>query len=364
MSWPVASVVAQGLLYASVALVGIHMLFLLVLLGVAMLRAGKLRARRPASAEIRPALHAALVEFLAGSKDDSIFRRYSQTHRADIAESILLFQTMVGGSARDRLCGLALDLGLVQQWGEEGRSRDVIRRRAALANLAVACVYEPCRRVAGEVLLEALKDGDEEVRLSACRGVLLAEGEVQINRLFELALQPNLLTRIVLAEDLRRHALALATGPVQAALRSGEARRERATLEILVAWERAIPLDDLREFLEHRDRDIRVLAFRLASFVSVNFDSRLALVRSLHDADAGIRGLAIVAVGRQKMTESIPELALCLRREGLPQARQAAAALADMPPQGWRTLEELSTSPNRVTALAAGEALARARTEA
>ena len=364
MTLPSASVVAQGLLYAAVALVGLHLLFLLMLLAVAMFRAGRLRARRAAAAQIRPALHAALVEFLAGGKDDSIFRQYAGTHRADVAESILLFQGTVAGSARDHLCGLPLDLGLVQQWCEEGRSRDAIRRRAALANLAFTCAYEPCRRVAGDLMLDALKDGDEEVRLSACRGVLLSEGADQIKSLFELALQPNLLMRIVLTEDLRRHALSLAAGPVKAALRSGEARRARATLDILVAWERAIPVDDLREFLEHRDRDIRVLAFRLASFVSLDFESRLALLRSLNDKDAKIRGLAIVAVGRQKMTQAIPELALCLRREGLQQARQAAAALGDMPPQGWRTLEELSTNANPVTALAAGEALARARREA
>src|ERR1019366_1507774 len=217
---------------------------------------------------------------------------------------------------------------------------------------------------AGDLLLEALNDGDEEVRLSACQGVLLGGGEDRVEELFALALQPNLLTRIVLTEDLRRHALALTAGPVREALRSGDAARVRATLEILVAWERAIPLEELREFLEHRDRDIRVLAFRLASFVPVNYESRLALVRSLHDADAGIRGLAIIAVGRQKMTEAIPELALCLRREGLEEARHAAAALAAMPPQGWGALEELSGSRNLVTALAAGEALARARAEA
>jgi hypothetical protein len=74
--------------------------------------------------------------------------------------------------------------------------------------------------------------------------------------------------------------------------------------------------------------------------------------------------LAIIAVGRQKMTGAIPELALCLRREGLEQARHAAAALAAMPPLGWRTLEELSASSNWVTALAAREALASARMEA
>ena len=364
MTGPVAALVARDALYTALALVGAYFVFLLGLLLVVMGRAGMSRARKTASAAIRPALDASLVELLAGGTDDSLFRKHIQTHPADIAESILLFQTTVGGSARARLCGLALDLGLVHQWCEEGRSHDAIRRRAAFANLAFACVYEPCRRVAGDLLLEALKDGDEEVRLAACRGVLLAERRDKIEQLFGLALQPDLLTRIVLTEELRRHALALAAGPVREALRGGDTLRVRATLEILVAWERAIPLEELREFLEHRDRDIRVLAFQLASFVSVNFESQLALIRSLHDEDAGIRGLAIIAVGRQKMTEAIPELALCLRREGLEQARHAAAALAAMPPQGWTTLEELSGSSNAATALAAGEALARAKREA
>jgi hypothetical protein len=84
----------------------------------------------------------------------------------------------------------------------------------------------------------------------AC-GLVAAEDGEQIERPLRAGHRPNLLTRIVLTEDLRRHALALAAGPVRMALRSGEAPRVRATLDILVAWERAIPLDDLREFLEH-----------------------------------------------------------------------------------------------------------------
>ncbi|MCX6626327.1 MAG: hypothetical protein NTW28_01670 [Candidatus Solibacter sp.] len=364
MTGSAASLAAVGALYAALALLGAYVLFLLALLLVVMRRAGALRARRAASAEVRPTLQAALVEFLAGSTDDSVFRRLIPTHPTDVAESILLFQTTVAGSARDRLCGLALDLGLVRQWCEDGRLRDVVRRRAAFANLGFAWVFEPCRRVAGDLLLEALRDGDEEVRLSACRGVLLAGREDHIQQLFALAIQPNLLTRIMLTEDMRPHAIMLAAGPGREALRSGDAPRVRATLEILVAWERALPLEELREFLEHRDRDIRVLAFRLAAFVAVDFEGRRALVRALGDADAALRALAIVAVGRQKITEAIPELARCLRLGSLEQARHAANALAAMPPQGWRTLEELSASSNPATALAAGEAWARARTEA
>jgi HEAT repeat protein len=359
---PLFQPVAHAALYATAAMLGASILFLLALLLVAMHRNGSLRARRAASAEVRPALRAALVEFLAGGTDDSLLRRDIRTHSSDIAASILLFQTTVGGSARDRLCALALDLGLVRQWCAESASRDVVRRRGAFANLAFAFAYEPCRRQARDLLVDALVDGDEEVRLSACRGLALAGGEAEIEDLFELAIRPNLLTRIVLTEELRFHALTLAARPVRDALRSTDVRRVRATLEILVAWERAIPLEELREFLDSRDREIRVLALRLASFVTVDSESRLALMRALQDRDSGVRELAIIAIGRQKMAEAIPELALCLQREGLEQARHAAVALAAMPPEGRKILEELSANPNPAAALAAREALARVRT--
>ena len=361
MTWPAVALVAQGALDAALALVGAYISFLGMLLLAAMYRARSLRLRRAESGKIRPTLDSAMVAFLAGGTDISVFRQYIKSHPADIAESILRFQTAVAGSARDRLCGLALSLGLVEAWCQQGRSHNVMRRRAAFANLAFACVFEPCRRVAGDLLLDALKDCDEEIRLSACLGLVAAGGEEMVDDLFDLATGPDLLTRIVLTEDLRRHAMALSAGPVRMALRSGDPPRVHAALEILVAWERAIPLEELREFLEHEDRGIRMLAFRLASFVSVNSESRLALVRSLRDADDGIRGLAIVAVGRQKMTEAIPDLAHCLRLEGLELGRRAAAALAAMPPLGWRTLEELSASPSPCTALAASEALDRVR---
>jgi HEAT repeat protein len=364
MTWPAASLVslvARDALYATTLLLGVCIVFLFLLLLVVTRRAGLLRARKAASAEIGPKLHAALVEFLAGGTDDSLFRSHIRTHPTEIAQSILHFQTTVAGSARDRLCNLALNLGLAHKWYEECRVRDLLRRRAAFANLAFASYYEPCRRVAGDLLLRATKDSDQDVRISACRGVVQSGDEEQIEYLFALAIRANMLVRLVLTEDLRRHATSLAAGPVREALRSGDAALVRATLEMLVAWARAIPLEELGEFLSHREREIRILAFRLASFVPLTSESGASLLRSLGDPDTEIRALAIIAVGQQKITEAISELELCLQFEDLEQARHAATALAAMPPQGWRSLEELSASPNPVTALAAGEALARAR---
>jgi hypothetical protein len=365
MNWPHLSQVFQpstkGALNVALVLVGAYILFLFVLLLVSMRCARSLRARTAVAAVIRPKLQASLVEFLAGGTDESVFRSHIRTHPADVADIILLFQTTVGGSARDRICDLSLKLGLVDRWSEESSASDVVRRRRAFASLAFACVYEPCRRVAGDLLIRAVNDGDEEVRLSACRGLALAGDPDHVQDLFALTIQSDLLTRVVLTEHLRPHALALSAGPVQEALSSTDRSRVRAALEILVAWERAIPLEALCDFLEHRDREIRLRAFRLASFVAIDCKSRLALRCALLDADAEARGLAIVAVGRQKIAEAIPALELCLESGGLEEARLAAVALASMPPQGWRLLEEQAVSSNPSSKLAAEEALTRAR---
>jgi HEAT repeat protein len=314
-----------------------------------------------ASLHIRPILHSALADYLAGGCDDSVFRRHLARHRADVAESILLFQGTVSGSPRDRLARLAIDLGFLKQWCDEARARDVVRRRGAVSRLAFACVYEPSREAAARVLHAALHDPDAEVRLSACRGLIQTGEPAEIEQAFAFALREALLARIVLAEDLRPHAAALAAGPARDAIHAAGPRPVRAALEILVAWERAVRLDELRQLLDHRDPEIRKLAFRLAAFVTVNFESRLALIRALEDRDPAIRELAIIAIGRQKMTEALAELTLCLRREEIDLARRAAAALAGMPPHGWHALEEFVSGSNPVAAIAAREALARAR---
>ncbi|MEO8371288.1 MAG: HEAT repeat domain-containing protein [Candidatus Solibacter sp.] len=355
---------AAGALYAAAALIAVLLLLLGLLLLAAMAVSAYVRSRRAASAALRPHLHTALIEFLGGATSADIFRSHLRNHRTDLVDSIRLFQSTVGGSARERLCSLALELGLVAEWCGAARARDVAKRRSAFLNLSFASAYEPCRDLAGDLLIAGLQDADEEVRLYACRALLAAGAEQHVETIFSLAIKPNLLTRIVLTEDLRRYASALAAGPARAALRSGEAQPMRASLEILVAWERAIEFEDIRDFLEHRDREVRILAFRMAGFTTVNARSRHALVRCMKDPDLVIRALAITSVGRQKMTEAIPELARCLRCEALEEARLAAAALAEMPPLGWRTLEELSASNNSATALAAREALARARSSA
>ena len=365
MTWPAASVFRRpaGASTRRLLLVGAYIVFLFVLLLVVMRRAGSLRARRAASAEIRPKLQAALVEFLAGGTDDSLFRsshpdppgRYRGVHSA-VSDH--------GGRQRPRP---PLRSGAGARAGAPV-VRGVPRRATWSAAAPPSPTWPspaPTSPAAGwpaTCCCAPLNDGDEEVRLSACRGLVLAGDEDQIEDLFALAIQANLLTRIVLTEDLRRHATALAAGPVREALRSGDPARVRATLEILVAWERAIPLEELGEFLEHRDRDIRMLAFRLASFVTVDSESRLALLRSLHDADAGDSRAGHHRRGPAEDDRSHTRTGtLSAARgpgRGAPRGRRAGGHAA---PGLARRSKNSAPAPTRSTALAAGEALARAR---
>lgn len=355
-----ASALANAALYFIITLLGLTMMFFAALVSVQIVRGRARRREAAASAAVRPDLQQALVRFLAGSPVDDAIREHLATHRQEVIETLLSFQSTVGGGARDRLCNLALDLGLVYDWCQEGGRGELTRRRKAMARLAFVSYYEPCRRVAGEMMSRALEDPDYEIRLSAARGLAQTGIQTDVEDVLLLALGPNRFIRAVLTEELRRHAMMLSAEAVPEVLGSGQSEYVRAALEILAAWERAIPIEHLRRFLDHRDREIRVLALRLAPMAAPDPDSRAAICRSLDDDDAEVRYLAIAAAGRLKLAEALPKLAVRLRQEPIEGARLAAEALLHIPPEGPMVLRELAAGEDRA-ARAARENLDRSR---
>ena len=125
----------------------------------------------------------------------------------------------------------------------------------------------------------------------------------------------------------------------------------RAALEILVAWARAIPLEKLGEFLEHREREIRILAFRLASFVAIDSDSRQALLRALGDADDGdSRGWRLSPWAAKRSPKPSPHWNSAWRARSLEEARLAACCACGHAAPGMAVvLDEQSASPNPAT---------------
>jgi hypothetical protein len=346
---------------AAAFLVGAYAVFLSCLFAAAWWRGLAWRRRKRAADAARPAMHEALVLYLAGSNETAALLRFARTHRQDLTEAVVAFQNTVSGDTLYRLCELALDLALVHDWCEETRSRDPIRRRTAFARLAFACAYEPCYRVAGDLLALGLEDQDREVCLAACRALLRTGDLANVERVFEFAASHHLLMRILLADDLRRYAIPLCQRAIPEALRSPDLRRVLSTLEMLVAWERAIPLADLDEWLLHPNREIRLCALRLAPVTPATASNRAAILRSLVEEDLEVCTGAALAAGRLQLGEALPLLARCMRRGPAELARTAGDALAGIAPGGPEVLRELSRSPEPATASAASEALARAQ---
>jgi hypothetical protein len=320
--------------------------------------------RRAAAAATAEPIRNALVNYLAGATNLAEFREYVRTAPRELSEAILTFGAAVGGGPRERLFELALEIALVHEWCEEAQSSQPHRRRSAMRRLSFASAYEPCQRVAGEMIARRLQDEDEVVRLFAARALAQTADRTTLEQVFELALNGSLLGRVTIAESLRRHAVELCEHAVPAALASPDVRRVVAALQMVEAWERGVDLPLVPELMAHRDRSVRLHALRAAGSVPLTRQVRSEIVRTLNDTDAELGTAAVLSACRLKIEEAIPSLARLLRTAPADLARTAATALAEMPPRGWLVLQELSSSSNAVTAAAAAAALERARGKA
>ena len=325
------------------------------------IRGSAWRKQKQAAQAHLPAVLEALVDYVSGNEDRTILRQYLQTSRETVAAGVMSFEGTVAGSARERLCDLALELALVHDWCSESRAGNVMDRRAAYWRLAFVSAYEPCRRVAGDILLLGLNDPDEEVRMAAGKALVYAGAIDDVERVFDHAIAQKQLTRVVLAEELRPFAMPLCERAVPKVLKSGDAAKICSTLQMVAAWERAVPLQGIGQLLHSEDRRVRLLAIDAAPLVQDAPDVRKGLVEALTDPDPEIVVRAARAAGRLRLEAALPALARCLRTGDDFIAGAAAEALGEIPPRGWVALEELTSSPNSTTATAAKEVLAKVR---
>ena len=137
---------------------------------IALLRSLRRRRREQANAKIAPEIRRVLVDYLSGADKLQDLRRFFNQDAPTLADVMFSFRGAVGGGARERLCELALELGLVRDWCAEARSPAIVRKREAFERLAFVCAYEPCRRLAGDLMLAALEEPDDDVRISPARG--------------------------------------------------------------------------------------------------------------------------------------------------------------------------------------------------
>ena len=265
---------------------------------ITLLRALRWRKQARLSAALQPLIHQEIAVYLSGADDLTKLKEFCRKSRRDVADALMSFRKTVGGSARDRLCEFTIEQTLIHDWCADAKSKDPILRRPAFARLAFVCAYEPCRRVAGDFLEKALNDADPEVRFYAWRSLVQSGTIPEIEELFHAALSQSLLIRILLTEELRRFAVPLCERAVMKALKSDDRERVLACLEMLVAWERAVPVPDLHALIDSSDRRIRIQALHLAPLVPLEPADLGAILRALVGDDTDAATAAAMAAGR------------------------------------------------------------------
>jgi HEAT repeat protein len=342
----------------AINLMGAYAVLIFALFSAAFYRGWHWRRKFNLSQKLTPEIRACLADYLAGNDDLKPLEKYLAISRSDVGQTILSFQNAVAGSARDRLCNLTLNLDLLDEWRRANQSRDIKKRRAAFAGIAFASAYPPCRRAVGDVLTNALENSDQEVRLMAAQALARYGESTEVDMVFHMATRENLLTRVLVAGPIRPHAMELARNAIPRALQSEDAGQILATLEIIVAWERALPLSGIDKLILHQDKAIRLEALRAAPLVISSPENEAAVLQSLEDADPEIAMAAAAAAGRLRIAAAPPLLAKCCRSGNAALARTAATALSALPQVGMLALMELAESDDSGAASAAAEALA------
>jgi hypothetical protein len=110
-------------------------------------------ARRRADAEtaVRPVAQEALSIFMGGNPDFSALRGLAKAYPGVVEQSILGFQAKLGGSERERLAALAINLGFVDQWCLQAKSPNPQMRCMAHARIAASSHSPAIRRMADQI---------------------------------------------------------------------------------------------------------------------------------------------------------------------------------------------------------------------
>ena len=311
-------------------------------------------ARDRASSNAQPICEL-LALYMGGNHDLTRLRGFAKSHPQLLEAAILESQANVSGSVRELLGDLAVELYFVERWLEGTRSPHSAVRRQAFSSLARMCDQERVRQFLGDAAVIGLRDADEQIRLD-CAGLIARCGSAgQIREVFDLSLTDTPLMRLLVGQELRRHALDLCAEAVPRALRSPHSKTVLAALKLAVSWECSLPLE-VSLLAEHPNREVRAETMRLLQFVPATREHRSAIRRGLGDTDLAVCCAAASAVGRLGIPEAIPLLTSCLRRGSAELAATAAAALSTNP-AGCKALEEQARIADPIASKAAREAL-------
>jgi hypothetical protein len=311
--------------------------------------------RRSEAAQVRIA--ALLVAWTDGSVQLDELLWPAMFYRSDFEKVLLSTLGLLAGSKREKLADLALQLRFVARWRRLCISPRWSNRKESLAKLALAATAR--RRATPRGFLW---DASPRVRVEAVRGLLRVGDPKDLSLAFETAVRLPLLSRILLAEELRPFAGRLASGPIPSVLAAGSNREILAVLSFLEAWNSAVRIPAFDRCLESEDLAIRAAAMCVAPLL-LPPESALAVVEAaLRQDQPALLEAAVRAAGRLNDRALLPALTECARAAGPAIARQAYAVLANLGVEGTERLESEALTASSGTAARAVEGLQLAYT--
>ncbi len=352
--WYLAPRMASRALSAAVAVAFVQCATIVAMLGISFLLKLMRQLREARGARVSPRIRELLGLHAAGNDSAAEMVRLRRAYPREVEQCLVEFLRMVRGRGCEALSELASDLGFIQKWRRDCRAGGISRRKTAVAHLALVS-----RRFAGPVLMGALQDDDETIRLHAARDMIRNADPLELAQIFGLAVNGSRVTRMVLAEDLRPHALELAKEAIPAALMSGEPARVRAALDVLGAWSKFLPVPQVYGLLRHTDPAIHAAALDVLPFVPRAAQIEGEILAALNHPAEEVRAAAARAAASIGVTKAVPLLAHRLHDQDPRTAAAAAHALAHLGPDGCRILEQEMLTGSLLAASAALEALQR-----
>jgi hypothetical protein len=296
-------------------------------------------AARERAARISPEIRETLASVAVGDGDRERLRWLARHHRRPFEIIFSEFLSSFVGRINSELTILAVELGLAERWRHATRSRNFLVQKMALANLG---------RIGHEIDPRLLRHPLEQTRVEAACALLASGWAEAPAQVFKMLPYQSPLGRILLADSLRPWAPEICELYLADGIRSADVRRARASVDLVRAWERWIPIDGFSRLVAERDIELRLAALPALRYASLTEqEAAQEIFELLQFPDERVHAPAARAASVMGISAMIPLLVNQLRKDGPVSALAAAQALADMGSEGRDLLENEIVSSAR-----------------
>ncbi|MBV8774397.1 MAG: HEAT repeat domain-containing protein [Deltaproteobacteria bacterium] len=347
VNWP-GSIELRAAVAITVFLLAAIVVMAICLICTTILNLARERRRLKQQPSINETLAA---EVVTGGQIEQL-KRFARKCPIILAECIRAELSCIAGRTHRHISQLACDLGLVQHWTCQLRSRRPLRRSRAVRLLGALDLT-----TARSMLVGALNDDSEQVRIEAGRALVRWGDAEAIEAVLTFATSQPLLLRALVAEDLR-HVMASCERYLPKLLWDDDPTITAGALDIITAWQKTLRIPHFEALLQHSTAGVRLRALRLAPYITDRHDLLGdAVIAALFDPNREIRAAAATAAGAMGLTKSIPRLHSLLQAADERVSLNAAWALSRLGDKGLTALEAeiLGGSPCAAFALEALE---------